>query len=705
MAEKQQSTGKIKITFKQAIGLLIPYVRSRIIDQIKSVATIIVYLLLFQTLVLRIPIIDALVIAAGLAVVIAGLAFFMEGLFLGIMPLGELIGVKLPQKSKLPVILIFAFILGVGVTFAEPAIGILKAAGFSVKPWDAPLLFLLLNKYSYLLVWTVGAGVGLAVVGGTLRFLYSWSLKPYLYISVAILTGLSIWAVFDPNVIYLTGVAWDCGGVTTGPVTVPCVLALGIGICRIVGTAGSGASGFGVVTLASIFPVFTVMCLAFPFLSKVPQPMSETDFLSVANRAKAEYVFVNSDDMAGYALRNASMQGQLAYFNNDTNAMRQFIADCQKDVKKRVQVFGAATDAMQRWAVARGNEAQRLWIFGSGEATRQAMSLFSDQNAPPLDFIDVIKRNNLASLQAIFPLMLFLFLVLTVVLREKLPRADEIALGIIFALVGMGLFNIGIELGLAKLGSQVGNRVPSSFKAIDMPEQRTTIANFDTSIVQSAITPTGEKQRFFYTKTNDTYKTIPYHEKNYDQSVGQYTFIPAIGPLFGSVGGIMVILLFGFLLGYGATLAEPALNALGRAVEELTVGSFKKSVLMQTVATGVGIGIAFGIAKIIWDIPLIWLLTPPYLLLMPITFFSTEEFVNIGWDSAGVTTGPITVPLVLAMGLGISAQMGVVEGFGILALASVWPILTVLTMGLFVTHRRKALLRDSAQAKQKGAAA
>ena len=79
--------------------------------QIQSVALIIVYLILFQTIVLNIGIRDAALVALGIAVVVLGLAFFMEGLFLGLMALGEVIGVRLPQKSKLPVILAFAFVL------------------------------------------------------------------------------------------------------------------------------------------------------------------------------------------------------------------------------------------------------------------------------------------------------------------------------------------------------------------------------------------------------------------------------------------------------------------------------------------------------------------------------------------------------------------------------------------------------------------
>ena len=123
---------------------------------------------------------------------------------------------------------------------------------------------------------------------------------------------------------------------------------------------------------------------------------------------------------------------------------------------------------------------------------------------------------------------------------------------------------------------------------------------------------------------------------------------------------------------------------------------------MQAVAIGVGVGIALGVAKIIYNWPLIWMLVPPYALLMVLTVLSSEDFVNIGWDSAGVTTGPVTVPLVLAMGLGISAQVGSIEGFGILSLASVCPILSVLIVGMYVTARRKAELQKKPRSQEIG---
>ena len=106
-------------------------------------------------------------------------------------------------------------------------------------------------------------------------------------------------------------------------------------------------------------------------------------------------------------------------------------------------------------------------------------------------------------------------------------------------------------------------------------------------------------------------------------------------------------------------------------------------------------GIATGVAKIAFNLELWYLLIPPYCLLLILTFISSEDFVNFGWDSAGVTTGPITVPLVLAMGLGIGAKTGAIDGFGVLSLASVGPIITVLTVGLLV--RKKPKVDDSSE--------
>jgi hypothetical protein len=171
----------------------------------------------------------------------------------------------------------------------------------------------------------------------------------------------------------------------------------------------------------------------------------------------------------------------------------------------------------------------------------------------------------------------------------------------------------------------------------------------------------------------------------------QFTDIQGVqnDPLYGPILGLSIAFCFAWVLGFGATLAEPALNALGLTVENLTNGAFRKQVLMYAVSLGVAFGLALGVAKIVFAFNIAWLLIPGYLLAVLLTLLSTEEFVNIAWDSAGVTTGPVTVPLVLAMGLGFGNAMDAIEGFGILSMASICPILSVLITGLYIQWKVK----------------
>ncbi|NKB33027.1 MAG: DUF1538 domain-containing protein [Pseudomonadales bacterium] len=251
-----------------------------------------------------------------------------------------------------------------------------------------------------------------------------------------------------------------------------------------------------------------------------------------------------------------------------------------------------------------------------------------------------IKTATYDALRAIIPLCIFLYLVLRYLLGQRLQHPTESAIGVGFAVLGMTLFGLGISIGLTPLGSQLGSNVPSTFAEVSV---------WQSAINSGPIIETGE-------------------------------------------WGKIVAIVFAFFLGYGATLAEPALNALGDTVEKITVGAFKKSLLMQSVAIGVGLGIAAGILKIAYNIPLLYLLAPPYLVLLFLTWISEEDFVNFGWDSAGVTTGPITVPLVLAIGLGVGGNVpGVLDGFGVLALASVGPIMTVLSVGLYTRMRKQQM--------------
>jgi hypothetical protein len=134
-------------------------------------------------------------------------------------------------------------------------------------------------------------------------------------------------------------------------------------------------------------------------------------------------------------------------------------------------------------------------------------------------------------------------------------------------------------------------------------------------------------------------------------------------------------------------------------VENISDGAFKKRLLIRAVALGVGLGAAAGVARILFDLSLATLLGVAYGLALVLTLVAREEYVNLAWDSAGVTTGPVTVPLLLALGVGLGAAVGAAEGFGILALCSVGPILSVLAVGLWAQYapgRRKQTTRRKA---------
>ena len=139
---------KLQLRPVDAYRVIQPYVSVRLMDQIKAVVPLALYLVLFQLFILKQNVTDSWVITGGLVSVIIGLMFFMEGLKMGLMPFGETIGTVLPSKSSLPVVLIIVFLLGIGVTFAEPAIGALKTAGQIVNVETAPYLYTMLNDWS-----------------------------------------------------------------------------------------------------------------------------------------------------------------------------------------------------------------------------------------------------------------------------------------------------------------------------------------------------------------------------------------------------------------------------------------------------------------------------------------------------------------------------------------------------------------------------
>jgi len=678
---------KKHIPFWESLVMLFGYAKTRIVEQLKSVAFIILYLVVFQTLILGVPLANALGTAGGIALVVFGLAFFLEGLILGLMPIGERVGVKLPTKVGILVISIFGIILGFGATFAEPAISALRAAGATITAWDSPLLYMILDSYTDLLVISVGVGVGLAVALGMCRFYFNWSIKPIIYIVIPLLLILSLYVSFDDNLSKIIGLAWDCGAVTTGAVTVPLVLALGIGVSR-ASNKGSGSSGgFGIIMLASAFPVLAVLILGIVLNFSVPNPTTQKNFFSSAEKVIALKLFGNEERIVRHAFTHASDEGRKAYFVSDQE-YKEAILSMKNDVQKKQLYIGDMP--LSLWIIQRASEYERDLLSDVDLSKNETLATTSLSN--------VIKEEAIGGVRAVIPLSLLLLLVLLLFLREKIRFKDEVALGIAFTLIGMILLTSGIRLGLASLGGEVGAQLPKAFASEDKFINRIVINDFDSTLVFKTVATDGTQKSFFNFYENDKIKPIEFQEDKYDRKNNQYVQIITQEPLFSkklTILGLILVLIFGFGMGYGATLAEPALKALGMTVENLTVGAIKQTQIVQVVSVGVGLGIVLGLSRILFDLPLVWLIVPTYIFLIILSIWSEEEFTAIAWDSGGVTTGPVTVPLVLAMGLSIGGVLNISDGFGILALASAFPIITVLLYGLYARAKQRKNLKEN----------
>ncbi len=170
----------------------------------------------------------------------------------------------------------------------------------------------------------------------------------------------------------------------------------------------------------------------------------------------------------------------------------------------------------------------------------------------------------------------------------------------------------------------------------------------------------------------------------------------AMSPMGEKVGTCMtkskkvsVIVSLSFLLGFIITVSEPDLQVLSNQVP-----SIPNAALIAAVAVGVGIFLALAVLRIVLKIDLSLLLIGLYVLLLAVSFFVPREFLSVAFDSGGVTTGPITVPFIMAMGVGLSSVRGDKEAssdsFGLVALSSVGPILAVLLLGCFYNPQEAA---------------
>ena len=236
----------------------------------------------------------------------------------------------------------------------------------------------------------------------------------------------------------------------------------------------------------------------------------------------------------------------------------------------------------------------------------------------------------------VLPIAVFLFAFQKIVIGKPLPNAKQIVIGFAFVIVGLGLFLIGLEETLFPLGRL-------------MAQQLTDPA-------------------FLFETVGKSMTDLVWHDYYW-------------------------VYLFACAIGFSTTLAEPALIAVSMKANAVSGGAIGVTGLRVAVAIGVGIGVGIGCFRIITGLPLHYFIAAGYFVVILQTIVAPKLIVPLAYDSGGVTTSTVTVPLITALGLGLSeavpGRSALIDGFGLVAFASLFPIISVLAYG------QLAVLRES----------
>ncbi|HWP00377.1 MAG TPA: DUF1538 domain-containing protein [Methylococcus sp.] len=240
--------------------LLDQFLRIRLLRQllgsVLDLLPVLTVILIFQILVIGQPIPDVGRLIKGMLLVVLGLTFFVQGLQLGLFPVGETLAHALARKGSVFWLMTFAFFLGFGTTIAEPALIAVANEGARIAAENQiiPASLEARNSYAWGLRISVALAVGCALVVGVIRILKGWPLP---YLIIAGYAGVLLMTPFAPPEI--VGIAYDSGGVTTSTITVPLVTALGVGLSSSIRGRNPLVDGFGLIAFASLMPMIFVM--------------------------------------------------------------------------------------------------------------------------------------------------------------------------------------------------------------------------------------------------------------------------------------------------------------------------------------------------------------------------------------------------------------------------------------------------------------
>lgn len=243
----------------------------------------------------------------------------------------------------------------------------------------------------------------------------------------------------------------------------------------------------------------------------------------------------------------------------------------------------------------------------------------------------------LSTIKDVIPIMAIIFGFQLLVIRRPVPNFKRVLFGFIYVIIGLALFLLGLEKALFPIGRLMA--------------QQLTDPDF--------IRGTGVSGAIHW---------------------GDYYWV----------------YIFAFTVGASTTIAEPSLIAVAIKANEVSGGAIGVLGLRLAVAFGVAIGISLGTWRIITGYPLHWFIIPGYIFVVIQTFFAPKLIVPLAYDSGGVTTSTVTVPLVAALGLGLASTVPgrspLIDGFGLIAFASLFPVITVMgyaQMTEMVTARDK----------------
>ncbi|NRA83628.1 MAG: DUF1538 domain-containing protein [Gammaproteobacteria bacterium] len=236
----------------------------------------------------------------------------------------------------------------------------------------------------------------------------------------------------------------------------------------------------------------------------------------------------------------------------------------------------------------------------------------------------------IATFRDVLPIAAILFGFQFAVIRKPLPNLGKVLMGFFWVLIGLSLFLIGLEWALFPLGRLMA--------------QQLTDPAFITGVEDAAL-------------LTEALKNVNWMDYSW-------------------------VYIFAFLIGFATTIAEPSLIAVAIKANEVSGGAIGIWGLRLSVALGVAVGISLGCYRIVVGDPIQWYIMAGYVIVVIQTFFAPKLIIPLAYDSGGVTTSTVTVPLVAALGLGLAETVPgrnpLIDGFGLIAFASLFPIISVM---------------------------